>query len=130
MSWDIFVQDLPREAKIVADIPADFKPRSIGGRSTIIAKIKEVIPTADFSDASWGRIEGDGWSIEINMGKTEECDGFVFHVRGAEAAVGTITTILQHLGFRALDSQTGEFFAGGADAEKSFRDWQAFRDRV
>jgi hypothetical protein len=50
MSWDIFVQDLPRDAKTVADIPDDFKPAVIGARSEIISMIKEVVPTANFSD--------------------------------------------------------------------------------
>jgi hypothetical protein len=130
MSWDIFVQDLPREAKSVAEIPADFKPASIGKRSMIIEKIKEVVPTVEFSDPSWGRIDGDGWSIEVNIGTKEDCDGFAFHVRGGDAAVGVVAGILQHLELRALDSQTGEFFAPSTGAIDNFRKWQAYRDDV
>ena len=120
MSWDIFVQDLPREAKSVADIPADFKPAPIGKRSMIVEKIREVVPTADFSDPSWGRIDGDGWSIEVNMGMKEDCDGFALHVRGRDAAVGVVARILQYLNLRALDSQTGELFVAGVEAIESF----------
>jgi hypothetical protein len=130
MSWDIFVQDLPRNAKCVADIPADFVPSSLGKRSTIIEKIKQVIPSAEFSDPSWGQIEGNDWSIEVNMGDNEDCDGFVFHIRGENTAIGVAAAILQHLGLRALDSQTGEFFVGGADAEESLRKWRAYRDHL
>ena len=43
MSWDIFAQDFPRDAKTVADIPQDFKPAAIGARSEVIGKIKEVV---------------------------------------------------------------------------------------
>jgi hypothetical protein len=130
MSWDIFVQDLPRDAKSVADIAADFKSASIGKRSIVIEKIKEVVPTADFSDPSWGRIDGDGWSIEVNIGTKEDCEGFAFHIRGRDAAVGAVAAILQHLKLRALDSQTGDFFVGGAEANDSFRKWRAYRDHV
>jgi hypothetical protein len=130
MSWDIFVQDLPPDAKSVADIPADFKPASIGKRSMIIERIKEVVPTANFSDPSWGLIDGDGWSIEINIGANEDCDGFAFHIRGADAAVGVVAAILQHLKLRALDSQTGDFFVAGAEAIDSFGKWRAYRDHA
>ena len=54
MSWDIFVQHFPANAKTVADIPSDFKPAPIGDRTTIIEKIKDIVPSADFSDPTWG----------------------------------------------------------------------------
>src|SRR5882757_9513186 len=97
MSWDIFVQDLPPDTKSAADIPADFRPASIGKRSMIIAKIAEVVPAADFSDRSWGLIDGNAWSIEVTIGNEEDCHGFAMHVRGGDAAVGVVAQILQHL---------------------------------
>jgi hypothetical protein len=130
MSWDIFVQDLPGNAKAVSDIPADFRPASIGKRSKVIEKIKEVVPTADFADPSWGLIEGDDWSVEVNIGTNEDCHGFAFHVRGGDAAVGVVAAVLEHMKLRALDSQTGEFFVSGPEAIESFRKWRAYRDQV
>jgi len=130
MSWDIFVQDLPRDAATFADIPPDFKPSSLGKRSDVIAKITEIVPSADFSDPSWGMIEGEDWSIEVNIGKSETCGGFALHVRGGDGAVAVVAAILNHLDLRALDSQTGEFFVAGPEAVESFRRWRAFRDRV
>src|SRR5689334_604191 len=110
MSWDIFAQDFPADVKTPGEIPDDFMPKSIGSRSSVIAMIKEAIPTADFSDPSWGLIGGDNWSIEVNIGKDENCDGFVLHVRGGDAAADAVARILDHLGLRAIDSQSGEFF--------------------
>jgi hypothetical protein len=131
MSWDIFVQDLPRDAQTVKDIPKGFVPASLGQRSTIIAKMKEVVPSADFSDPSWGVIDGDGWSIEVNVGKREECRGFAFHVRGGDAAAGVVAAILEHLNLRALDGRTtGGFFVAGPEALESFRRWRAYRDQI
>ena len=130
MSWDIFVQDFPRDAKAPEDIPEGFSPASIGERSTVISKIKEVVPIADFSDPSWGLIDGDGWSIEVNFGDREDCNGFVFHVRGGDEAVGVVAAVLQHLDLRAFDAQTGDFFVAGQGAVESFRKWRAYRDRV
>jgi hypothetical protein len=48
MSWDIFAMDVPHEFESVEVIPLDFKPKSLGTRSAVIVKIKEVFPTADF----------------------------------------------------------------------------------
>ena len=83
MSWDIFVQEIPEDVKQISDMHekySKFKPSPIGMRSEIIKKIKKVVPEANFSDPSWGTIDGDGFSIEVNMGDKEECNGFAFHV--------------------------------------------------
>lgn len=130
MSWDIFVQDLPKNAKKVAEIPNDFRPAALGPRSAVIQRIKEVVPYADFSDPSWGLIDGKDWSIEVNIGEDEICDGFALHVRGGDEAAGVVGAILEHLNLRALDAQTGEFFVAGPEATASLAKWRAFRDRI
>ena len=130
MSWDIFVQDFPSDAKTIDDIPDDFNPAVIGKRTTVIQKIKEVVSSADFSDPAWGVIDGTDWSIEANLGADEECRDFAFHVSGGDTAAGVVSAILQSLGLRAVDSQTGEFFEAGPDAVESFRKWRAYRDQV
>lgn len=130
MSWDIFVQDLPADAKTLEEITGDFKPKPIGLRNEIIAKIKEVVPSADFADPSWGLIDGGDFSIEVNVGNDEPTTSFAFHVRGGDAAIGVVAAILKHLGLRAIDCQTSCFFEPGAEATKSFQAWRAYRDRV
>jgi hypothetical protein len=119
-----------KKARSGEDIPIDFQPSPIGPRALIIEKIKEAAPSADFSDASWGRIADDSWSVEVNLGKQEDCKHFAFHIRGGDGAVGVVAAILQHLGLRAVDSQTGDFFEPGPKALESFRNWRAYRDRI
>ena len=131
MSWDIFVQDLPKSASTIEEIPDDFAPGPIGKRSKIIDKIREIVPAADFSEPSWGRIRGDDWSIEVNMGKDEECTGFCFHVRGSDAAAGVVAAILEVLKLRALDpAHKSGFFSVGPGALEAFRKWRGYRDQV
>lgn len=130
MSWDIFVQDLPRDAASVEEITHDFKPKPIGLRQNIIRDIVSAIPSANFSDPAWGLIDGDDWSIEVNLGDEEEVKSFAFHVRGGDAAAGVVGAILEKLKLRALDSQTGDFFLAGPEAVESFRKWRAYRDSV
>jgi len=129
MSWDIFVQDFPVDAKTIEDIPVDFAPRTIGRRSEVIEKIKGILPDADFSDPSWGRVELPECSMEINMGEAEEMDGFAFHVHGGEKAPATIVKILQTLKLRAVDNGTGDFL-DTATAVRGFEAWRDYRDQV
>jgi len=128
VSWDIFVQDLPKDAKSIAEVPKDFVPGSVGARSEIIAKISEVVPDADFSNPAWGRIDDRSWSIEVNLGEATDVRGFTFHVRGGDEAAAVVGAILERLELRGLDSGTGEFFSVGADALESFRKWRAYRN--
>jgi hypothetical protein len=130
MSWDIFVQDFPDGARSLDEIPDDFTPASIGKRSAIVEQIKAVAPNANFSNPTWGTIEGEDWSIEVNIGPEEDCRNFAFHVRGEDAAVGVIATILQRLNLRAVDSESGGFFAAGPEAIEAFRRWRSYSDQV
>jgi hypothetical protein len=130
MSWDIFVQEFPSNLVSVADIPDDFQPGPIGSRSDINAKILDVFPNADFTDPSWAVIDGDDWSIEINISDREPCTGFAMHVRGSDEAVGAVEAILDRLQLRAIEMQTGEFFVAGEKARESFSKWRDYRDRV
>jgi len=140
MSWDIFVQDIPEDVQTIKDMHdrySNFKPKSIGRCSEIIAKIKEIIPNADFSDPSWGIIDGPDYSIEVNIGEesvskcSEDCYGFTFHVRGGDKAAFVVSSILQHLGLHAFDpsSETG-LFKIGPEAIKSFKRWRRYKDQV
>ncbi|AHE56790.1 hypothetical protein [Sphingomonas sanxanigenens] len=128
MSWDISVQDLPPVATI-EDIPDDFEPAPLGLRATLIDRILAALPGADFSDPSWGIIEGEGWSIEVSTGAEDVCQSIALHVRGGGAVIATVDAIIAQVGGRALDCQTGAFYDPGA-AKQSFADWSAYRDQV
>src|SRR5947208_16697213 len=94
MSWDIFVQDIPEGVTSVAEIANDFVPKSVGTRRENIEKICAVVPRADFTDPCWGVNDGAGYSIEVNLGKEEELDGFAFHIRGREISAFVVADIL------------------------------------
>ncbi len=128
MSWDITVGDFP-EVESVGDIPDAYSPGPIGLRDSVIEKIVAAIPSANFEDPSWGQIEGSGWSIEVNIGQSAICDGFMLHVRGGDGAIEAISTIVESVGARAIDCQTGDFFDAAA-ARASLAEWRDYRDQV
>jgi hypothetical protein len=113
----------------VQDIPDGFRPGPIGRRGDLIRAIGEVVPSAEFSDPSWGVINGDGFSIEVSMGRDETVDCIALFVRGGDTAVGVVADIIGRLGLRALDTGTGDFFDPAA-AVGSVQRWRAYRDRV
>ena len=130
MSYDIFVQDLPKSANSVDEIPSDFVPSPLGPRQSIIDGILDVVPTADFSDPAWGKIDSDYWSIEVNIVENDPCKSFAFHVHGGSAAVGAVAAILEKLGFRALDISEGGIFSPDQSSIESFTKWRDYRNRI
>lgn len=132
MSWDIFVQDLPENVQAVQDIPDDFEPGSLGlKRTELIHRMQEIAPEADFSDPAWGRLDGDGYSIEINLGDDEVVSGFAFHVRGDERAPYMVQQLLDGLKLRALDpSADSGIFSLSEGSVQGFARWRSYRDRV
>ena len=130
MSYDIFVQDLPAAARSVDEIPEDFVPSPLGPRQSIIDGILDVVPTADLSDPTWGRIEAVGWSIEVNIRDEDPCTSFAFHVRGESEAIGAVAAILERLGFRALDTSDGGIFSADSVSIESFGKWRDYRNEI
>ncbi|GAA0304844.1 hypothetical protein GCM10009087_13400 [Sphingomonas oligophenolica] len=128
MSWDIHISDFP-QVESIAGIPDDFAPAALGSRESLTDKIVEIFPSADFGDPSWGVIEGEGWSIEVNIGREAECDSIMLHVRGGDGAIAAVAAILNRLQLRAIDLQSGEFF-DSRSASESFDSWRAYRDQV
>lgn len=129
MSWDIYIQDFPAEAKTVAEIPDDFQPCSVGPRTDLISRIREIVPRADFTNPDWGVFEGDGFSIEFQMGEAEHCRSMTLLVRGGGNPAPLVAALLDRLQLRGIDCQTGEFFDLEA-ARASYDSWQRYRDQV
>ena len=129
MSWDIFVQDLPADATTLDDIPHDFAPQPLGLRAEIIATILAVVPYANFTDPTWGMIDAPEFSVEVNLGRDELVDAFALHVRGGSAAVACVVAILDALGARALDAESGDIFNREAALER-FERWRSYRDQA
>ena len=130
MSWDIFVQDIPRFATSIDEIPDDFIPSQIASRAAILDAIQTVLPFADMSNSSWVRVDSQGVALEISLGDTDPVKSFTFHVRGGEHSIGAVAEILARLGLRAFDPQAQSGIFDPSKAAESLASWQAYRDRV
>jgi len=128
MSWDLFVQDWG-DVNSLDEIPNDFKPQSIGGRTEIIEKIKIAEPSVDFSDPTWGTLDNEFFSIEFNMGEDEEIYSFAMHVRGNELAISCIWNILSELKLKAADGSSPNFF-GIEQSKMDMKKWIEYRNEM
>jgi hypothetical protein len=129
MSWDVFIQDLPDEARRVVEVPDDFQPRPLGARAQLISRIASQFPDADFTDPSWGKLQRDGYAIDISIGDDDPVTGITLHVRGSDDAVGAVVALIDAVGGRAVDSWTGELF-DQAVALHSIRRWRAYLEEI
>lgn len=129
MSWDVFIQHLPAEAKRVADVPDGYEGEPLGTRSEVISRIRSRFPEADFHDAEWGKIARDDYAIDITMNGDDPVTGLTLHVRGGDDAVNAVSEIIEVLNARGLDSWTGELF-DPAVAVHSIRRWRAYVEEL
>lgn len=129
MSWEISVQDLPRNVDSVDKIPDDFEPKPLGNRTEIIDGILALFPSADFTDPAWGIIDSGEFTIEVNLGADELVSSFALHVRGQGNAPAAIQAILDHFGYRAFDLSAGDIFRLDT-ASSSYSKWQKYRKQV
>lgn len=131
MSWDLFVLRLPEGVSDVDQLPDDFESDSIGTRASIIEKIENAIPGTDFSDPSWGKIDGAGYSIEVNVGHEDDVTSFALHVRGGEFAICVVKDILDSLGLQAIDPSSPSGLFDQRDVpHDGYHRWRDYRDRV
>jgi hypothetical protein len=107
MSWDILIQPLPAGLRSPVDIPEGYRPPPLGARTEVISRIRDRVPGVDFVLPVWGRLEGEGFSIDFHLGEDENATSLMLHVRGSEAAIHVIRDVSEALGCFAIDCSDG-----------------------
>ncbi len=130
MSWDVSVFAADEPPPPLAEMPDDWRGAILGPLAEVRRKISECLPEVDWSDPSWGRYEGDGFSYEFNIGDEEPCDGLMVHVRGGGGAVPPLLRLAERWGWYLLDISQSEWIHHCSGVETGWRDFQAYRDRV
>lgn len=131
MSWDVMLQHLPPGIRSISEIQDDFAPPPLGKRAEVIAALCAKLPGLDYSDPTWGRLEGDDCSIEFNTGAENVVEGIMLHVRGGDSALGAVRAACEALGCYAIDCSQGEIIHwDDANAGSGFAAWREFRNRV
>jgi hypothetical protein len=130
VSWDVYIQDLPDGVRSVSEIPDDFVPRALGPRDEIINRLKRAAPDITFVDATQGRIDFTGGSIEVSVDEDDPCQCVALFVRGGDEAVGRVIAIVEALGGKALDAGSEDGVFDTARARESMTAWRGYRDQA
>jgi hypothetical protein len=130
MSWDVMVFNYggkPPSPEEMADAPP---PDPLGAAAHVRNAIAAHLPGVDWSDPTWGRYRGDGFSIEFNTGDDDPIDSIMLHVRGGGGAIAAMLAFANPNGWSLLDCSTGEFLDPENPSAEGWEGFQAFRDQV
>jgi len=131
MSWDVMVFKFAGPPPATADdIDADAL-LPLGPAAEVRQKISAALPAVDWSDPSWAVFDGDGFSIEFNVGSDDAIKDMMLHVRGGgDGAVASIMSFVTPHGWSALDCSTGDFLNPAAPSAAGWKQFQTYRDQV
>jgi hypothetical protein len=130
MSWDVMLFRFAGEAPASMDDINDAQQLPLGAAADVRAGISAGLTQTSWDDPAWGIFDGDGFSIEFNVGDDDPVDSMMLHVRGGGDAVAAIMSFAAPLSWAALDCSTGEFLDPAAPSERGWKDFQAFRDKI
>ena len=130
MSWDVMIFNMSgKPPPPIAEMrESDCPP--LGPAAEVRQRVSWIISGVDWSDPSWGIYEGDGFSIEFNVGKADPIDNMMLHVRGGGDAITTIMAFARELRWSVLDCSTGEFLDPLNLSQAGWEGFQAYRDEL
>lgn len=120
--WQIILQRPP--AKSLSSVDASTDPISMGTRTEISARIREIVPSAQFPTLVEGTIAGSEFFIEIGLGDDEELDYMALGLKGSEEGAKVVAEIMRHLDLSGFDPMTHRNF-DGENVVETYRKWCA-----
>ena len=111
-------------------MPPDWSGETLGSPAEIRQSISAVLPAVDWSDTTWGILEGDDFTFEFNVGKDDPSDGFMIHVRGSGPAVTELFRLSEATGWFLLDCSLSEWLHHCPDPDEGWTGFQAYRDKI
>ena len=129
MSWDVMVFKFLGGPPHGADSIKEENLRALGPAEDVRQGISALLPGVDWSSPTWGLFDGDGFSIEFNVGSKNLIDNMMLHVRGGGNAIATILSFANPLGWSLFDCSTGEFLDPEQPSQSGWVGFQKYRDK-
>jgi hypothetical protein len=107
MSRDLLVLRFKGKAPRNIDKVERAQVAELGPAQEVRDRIVSALPSVDWSDPSWGKLAGEGYSIEFNVGREDVIDNIMLHVHGEGDPVAAIKAITKKNGWALLDFSTG-----------------------
>ncbi len=130
MSWDVMIFNTTGSVRphIEQFTESDYQP--LGSAVDVRERLSNIVPDIDWTDPAWGIYEGDGFSIEFNVGTEDPIDTMMLHARGSGDAIKAIVNFARPLGWSALDCSTDEFLDLDRPSHDGWEEFKVFRNKV
>lgn len=129
MSWDVILMKVPPDITSMQEFGEDLQP--LGSRNEVLAVLAQALPSANFSDPTWGIFDGPDFSIEFNMGVDDAIKNTIMlHVRGSDKVIDVIHHICNYAGWRAFDTATDRFINFSQEPAVGLQQWRMYRDQL
>ncbi len=130
MSWDVMIYNTHGvKPPSISDFQeSDTKP--LGPAAEVRNKLSSLLPGIDWSEPTWGVYDGDGFSIEFNVGKDDPITSMMLHVRGGGDAISAIAAFVDPMGCVAIDCSSCDFLELDHISQPGWENFQAYRDKV
>jgi hypothetical protein len=126
MSWDVMI--FSRRFDPDEGPPEPLAP--LGDGDEVRQRISRSLPAVDWSDPSWGVLDGEGWSIEFNLDEEDPISAMMLHVRGGGDPVAAVAKLCADQGWQALDTVTDHWLDPGNPSREGWSEFQDFRGKV
>jgi hypothetical protein len=130
VSFDVFFQSFPRNAKTLDEVPDHFAPAPLGSLANVRALLKSALPNMRLAQDGAGVVDADSFSAEIIMGDDDPCEGFMVSLRGGPGGAAIVDAICNVTGFRAVAPGVDRIITSGDEIGESFAGWRKYRDSV
>src|SRR4051794_19319515 len=98
MSWGVMIFNLRGKPPPPIDQLQESDSEPLGPAADVRQRISALLPGIDWSDPTWGIYDGDGFSIEFNVGADDPIANMMLHVRGGGNAIAAIVRFVRPLG--------------------------------
>lgn len=130
MSWDVMIINARGVPADLETLPEDFESQPLGSAASLRELVSSVLPEVDWSDPSWGMFEGDGFSIELNIGEDDPVTDAMLHVRGSGDPLPSIVRLCKLGGWLAYDTSDGTAIDLDNPSRAGWEAFTQFRDQV
>lgn len=122
----VFAADTPMDVDDAghARFDDDFSPSPLGTQDEVRGTLSRVFPAFNWTDPTWGQLEGDGFSIEVALDDEDPCRTLILFARGNATAAAL--RLIDATGWRLVVSGTDGWMNLSADPDAGRRAFEAY----
>ena len=131
MSFTVYAGRYPNGGADEELPPDDYEYPRLGARDEVIARIREIVPFADFTDSDPIKVAVDPMWVDIlPIGDDDAIDMIEFEASGDEEAVALVAEVMIAFELQG-HTDIGEFFNPRTDVLPSYTEkWRSLRARL